>query len=560
MDRRAFAKLAAGASLAAALPEFARGATTTASAKGFSAIDVHCHLFNATDLPICGFITDCCLNDLPAPLREVASGVIWLIVKMAIMPGTMSAADEARLIRTGSDALSAEDTEPIDELVKARVRAAVTAFRGQGHFGLSTDAAFIEQRTAHALSRFGLQMPSQAERSAVLREIASAANPSLAAAPESAITPEAVAQGAVAQHASLRGIFRLAALVTRRRLALTQELIALPSADGDEVKFLAPALVDFGYWLQEFPTSSLSDQVDVMSAIAARPGQAYAVHPWVSFCPWRQLVEPSQMEIVMKAVLEGGFVGVKLYPVMGFRPWSNATASDLDTYPEDLRCIDGWASRLDQALAGLYDWCVAEDVPILAHCSQSQSPSAAAGARGAPQLWREVLLQPRWSSLRLDLAHLGGLWDLAQEPHNDWTEQVVDLLACYPNVYSDLADYTSIMERPGAGDAGEDRVILPVVEGFLDKPRHALARQKLMYGTDWIMLSIAVDVGTYYSSMRDRMSAALQIDPQALVGGNAARFLGLAKSGGAKPKTRVRLEGFYERHGLDPSSLARWDS
>ena len=136
------------------------------------------------------------------------------------------------------------------------------------------------------------------------------------------------------------------------------------------------------------------------------------------------------------------------------------------------------------------------------------------------------------------------------------------MLARHKNLYADLADYSSIMHRPNTTDQRDDLAIMQKVEKLLDADATGLARRKLMYGTDWVMLSISLDVGTYYPSMRDAMSADLSLSPQTFVGDNAARFLGLSELSdhAVTPQTRTRLETFYVKHGLDRALLAAWDT
>src|SRR5262249_55215663 len=157
---------------------------------------------------------------------------------------------------------------------------------------------------------------------------------------------------------------------------------------------------------------------------------------------------PGHLAMVKDAVEHRGFIGVKLYPVMGFRPYGNAQAPDPLAYPRKLRELGrDWAARLDQGLADLYDWCIEKDVPVMAHCSYSQFPSEAAGKRGSPDAWQAVLGNPRWRALRLDLGHFGGFWDLAKPRSNGWTETVVAMMAASPNLYADVSDYDAIVER-----------------------------------------------------------------------------------------------------------------
>ena len=164
------------------------------------------------------------------------------------------------------------------------------------------------------------------------------------------------------------------------------------------------------------------------------------------------------------------------------------------------------------------------------------------------------------SGLRLNLGHLGGLWDLAKPSHNDWTQSVVQMIATQGNnLYADISDYSSIMHRPATSDAADDKAVSSAVTGYLRQ--YPAAKNKLMYGSDWVMLSKDLPAERYYPSMRERLPAAWGLDAAGFLGANAARFMGLSKiKGQPAGKTRLRLEAFYQKHGLDKSLLALWDA
>jgi predicted TIM-barrel fold metal-dependent hydrolase len=537
----------------------------SASARSIPTIDVHCHVFNARDLPIPGFVTDVYLNDLPKAIEIPAGTVIWFVSQL-MDAVAISARDEANDLEKNPRPFF--EFKPLSRtlLVADRVRRTVQRLSlPTPQVESETDA--LDRRIAAALKQASaqrsipLQMPSADQRQAFLRRLAGFGNPAFSTNPLLGLTPDSIALGASKAPAELLGVLYLASLLTLPRAELTDTLAKLPTRYASDVRFFAPALVDYSYWLDDFENvSSLDDQIRVMSDVAARKGRPFAVHPYVSFCPWRQIVEPKQFDSVQQAIRDGGFVGVKLYPVMGFLPTGNAKA-DPSAYPEKLRNTrPDWASALDDALTNLYKWCVQEEVPILAHCSDSQAPSADAGLRGGPKGWRDAVAIDGVSSLRLNLGHLGGLWDLAKPSHNDWTQSVVQIIADPGNnLYADISDYASILHRPATSDAADDKAVSSAVTGFLRQ--YPAAKSKLMYGSDWVMLSKDLGAERYYPSMRDRLPAEWGLDAPAYLGANAARFIGLSKSKGRPPgKTRLRLEAFYRKHGLDKSLLALWDT
>jgi predicted TIM-barrel fold metal-dependent hydrolase len=528
-------------------------------------IDVHCHVFNARDLPIPGFVTDVYLNDVPKPMEIPPGTVIWFVAQLMDV-AAISAPDEARDLEKNSRPFS--EFKPLGQalLIADRVRRTVQRLsrptpQDQSEIDALDRRIAAALRQASAQRNIPLQMPTAEERQGFLRRLAGFGNPAFSSNPLLGLTPDAVALGASKSPAELLGVLYLASLLTLSRADLTDTLAKLPARHASDVRFFAPALVDYSYWLDDFENvSSLDDQIRVMSDMAARKGRPFAVHPYVSFCPWRQIVEPKQFDSVQNAILERGFLGVKLYPVMGFLPAGNAQA-DPATYPEKLRNTrPDWAKALDEALANLYKWCAKEEVPILAHCSESQAPSADAGRRGGPKGWRDAVAMDGVSKLRLNLGHLGGLWDLAKPSHNDWTQSVVQMIASQDNnLYADVADYASIMHRPLTSDAADDKAVASAVAGFLRQ--YPASKNKLLYGSDWVMLSKDLGAELYYPSMRERLPAAWGLDAAAYLGANAARFMGLSKiKGQPAGKTRMRLEAFYQKHGLDKSLLALWDA
>jgi hypothetical protein len=197
-------------------------------------------------------------------------------------------------------------------------------------------------------------MPTVQERQAFLRSLAAFGNPAFTTNPQLGLTPDALALGASKSPGQLVGALYLASLLTQSRAELTDTLATLPKRYASDVRFFAPALVDYSYWLDDFENvSSLDDQIGVMSDVAARKGRPFAVHPYVSFCPWRQMVEPKQFDSVKDAIQSRGFLGVKLYPVMGFLPTGNAHA-DPAGYPDKLRKTrPDWVSHWRNSTSGV---------------------------------------------------------------------------------------------------------------------------------------------------------------------------------------------------------------
>jgi len=527
-------------------------------------IDVHSHVFNARDIPIAGFVTQVVLEG--QPLGQLALGPLAVLLSLIMDQSAWPPDREQQGLADGTlrpfaaPVVTASQTK---EQVRSAAAVAIREMQNRsGRYAYFKARVSDHLKQARQVEHLAVMAAPDGGDAALLTFLAARAGVRMPTRGSGVgprlqeIAPQAAADGAVAIDDEVYGVFLLASLVTERRTDLVRRLSRLPtsSVDAAAIAMYNPALVDYSLWLDE-PVSPLDQQIAVMSAIAAVRGRPYLVHPWVSFCPWRQLVEPEQMALVQDAVRKKGFIGVKLYPVMGFRPIGNDNASDSSTYPDRLRALPRWGDRLDRALSDLYDWCVAEDVPITTHCSFSQYPSKEAGLRGSPREWRRVMQRPQWRSLRLNLAHLGGVWDLANPANNGWTADAIAMLAEFPNVYGDIADYDSIV-----GVTRDQRSInakvLPRLSSLVSSI--AAARAKLMYGTDWVMLSRAPGVDQYYSAMRDQVPLKLGVDQAAFLGQNASRFLGVDQPRRTH-NTRQRLEDFLELHGISPQFLDRWN-
>ena len=593
-------------------------------------IDVHCHVFNARDLPIPGFVLHVVLERYQA--ADVALGPLVTFLSLLVdlgargadaeiaslddgterpfslasgsqVPGgPMTLFEKARVaalsMQTGRmDARSAEIARQAEAVVAAASRSTLTTSSAAPiqPFSLPDGGLRADPGNAGFLRRLSELTPDGplprgpgASPSFLAPRQAPGTGPDrLAASPELLAT--AAARGIVRHAQNRSGVFYLADLVTKPRNELVRDVAKLPlEADRGSISLFTPALIDFSYWLDyragvsddPTPTASpadvtpLSRQVAVMSRIvgikrdAAGAARPYAVHPFVSFCPWREVAEQRggipegerQSAVVKDAIRNKGFIGIKLYPVMGFRPTGNA-GQPPSIYPSRLRQLSDWAEGMDEALEALYSFCIDEDVPVMAHCSYSQYPSPGAGKLGSPDGWWEVL--DRHPRLRLNLAHCGGVWDLARDKAAKlardipipWPVMILERLgsAPYPNLYADLADFDDVLACPGPGAPACGGQTAPAAATALAQlvACHPAARRRLMYGTDYMFLIQAAGTEWYLSQMRDCLAPALGMVKEDLMGGNAARFLGLVDPSSG---SRRRLDKFR-----GDKFLARWE-
>ncbi len=559
LDRRALLgglTAMAGAGLAAAFPGSALAAGDPNACRsmigpkdtwirGLPVIDAHCHIFNARDIPAIHFITKV------------------FVPQYAV---NLSAANKRRL------------------------------------------ASEISDFASQALGR----TPSFEQERAVL-EARLAGEPELAALAGSPALPK-FARGSdrssfgadVADN--ITAVRNLIAILTGFRHKNFEALSATNALSRPDtgVALFTPAMVDMDFWLGAGgeSESSVGDlgtdasslrqnaparQVELMEMIQRLyPGRC---HGFVSFCPWRQVDDlhhnatvgegsgrrrQTALETVQDAILNRGFLGVKLYPPMGFAPLGNA-ALPPGAFPDalaDTPYARDFGTLLDEALLGLYRFCVTNDVPVMAHGAPSNGAGAFTNSAGRkmdyalrahPEGWRKVLEQPGLSALKLNFAHFGGSRDTGERP--EWRATIGAMMDAYPNIYTDLSHYPEMLmdSYTGTGQrcSAAARALDPIRKEFLKSEAGVKRARRMLYGSDWSMLSKEFYYADYlpvvahmYRRKIYGVGQGAEKNAQAFLSYNAAEFLGLR----AGEKARTRLEAWYARHGLDPAPLRRFDA
>jgi predicted TIM-barrel fold metal-dependent hydrolase len=341
------------------------------------------------------------------------------------------------------------------------------------------------------------------------------------------------------------------------------------------IALFTPALVDYDAWSEDRAPTPLCTQILIQEAICrlslqGRIGRADArFHPFVAFDPRRDLEagrpEPTRavaapttagsggtdggplgapmlpsaatpaLELVRYAIESAGFLGVKLYPPVGFAPIDNVR----------LRAHLPFAARLDGALWELYGYCQTAEVPITTHASAANEYGLGLHTLVAPEHWRPVL--ERVPGLRLNLGHFGHDYGVAargapKETAGAWVYQAAALIEHYPNVYADLSNSPLVYDAAYAS-----RLIVLLADVIARYPK---VKRRLMYGSDWWLSGLDPDaeaaVGKFRSTFADLFSPEEVAD---LMGRNALRFLGFLDDAG-RPRvgaSAARLRRFYGR-------------
>ena len=441
-------------------------------------VDVHCHTFNADDLPVKGFVRRVAGNR-NALARVLARAIDRIIQTMADDAADELAALNALLARDGGDESVPEDVMATVDAEAEMILAEVTAEDPEAVLQAKAELA-VEQGAVE-----GLEF----------------------------ITP-----------GDLKRYILWAALFGKRRLALTRALI---STYG-EVDLFTPMLVDL-LGLEDSAKSTVLQQLQIQSKISTlsmRGDLGAAVHPFVGFDPRRNGAVP----LAQAAVNQFGCVGVKLYPLMGFRPLGN-----VDDPPKRMTAEE--AMGVDDSLNRLYEWCEAEQVPITAHSNPSNEADPSFREFSQPGNWRKVL--DRFNDLHLNLGHFG--WGgVDKDTGKDWPRDICRLANDRLHVYADIGNHE-------VGDLREtfDRLAQLFDPASTDT---SIMKTRFMFGTDWFMVASHRHHEEFLTRFRKEYEARFDAPAvEAFLGGTALSFLGFDDPAN---KNNIRLRARYDQGGF----------
>jgi predicted TIM-barrel fold metal-dependent hydrolase len=322
-----------------------------------------------------------------------------------------------------------------------------------------------------------------------------------------------------------------------------------------KVDLLVASLVDYDWWLARGRRTevSLAQQVALMERIAITTQGR--VHGFVPFCPFREAMTSrgsaagESLTLVRDAIENRGFLGVKLYPPMGFAPYGNGALQvwrGKASLPEASQ-ERGFGERLDAAMRSLFVWCRANGVPVMAHTNHSNGPYDEFEDLAGAQYWDRALKE--FPGLTISFGHFG---DTDTADHGGERAKAF------------VALMTSAAGSPGRktfADSGFFADALTQTDKLRDTlldlygaAEGGLLAERLMYGSDWEMLATQVDADQYFyrfgtvleyidGALRERRVRGL-LPSEAFFGWNAVHYLGLI----AGSKARQRIEKFYRVH------------
>ncbi|TAN41561.1 MAG: hypothetical protein EPN22_15025 [Nitrospirae bacterium] len=179
------------------------------------------------------------------------------------------------------------------------------------------------------------------------------------------------------------------------------------------------------------------------------------------------------------AVDSSPFLGIKLYPPLGFDPWPEDSAEELGK------------------VKFLYDYCVKKNIPVTSHCSDGGFLVDDSYLEfSSPAKWRKALswkdpntnTEP-FRNLRLNLAHFGNQEKSSWWRKKEWRDQVTELVCNYDNVYTDISY------------RGGERIFYDELKGYIKShppEKQDKLMQKIIFGSDFMINLMSVDSYSTY--------------------------------------------------------------
>ena len=325
----------------------------------------------------------------------------------------------------------------------------------------------------------------------------------------------------------------------------------------DGIDLYIPLVLDYEYWFKNSFDNPIDEQVNHIYENIVIPYKGM-MHPFVSFDPARELAsrknmdnpdgtqkEFSSLQLVKDAIENKGFIGVKLYNSMGYKPFYNYTVDyKRRRIPLHERRYVFEGREYDEVLSELYDYCVENEVPITTHCGMYgiESYHNASFDFGKAKFWRDVLCKEKFKNLRLNLAHFGWHQKLRYHANESWVKDICEMFTEFNYLFADVALHKVMSEGN----------IPKFISDYKDICReYPSVKKRLLFGIDWHVSKRVKN----FKQFKEQYLKVLKHDNlfsdeeiKDFFGGNALRFLGLLPGG----KNRERLEKFYINNSIDP--------
>jgi len=476
----------------AAAPVVPLEETIGARALTYPAIDVHAHFFNASDVPVRGFVAECIGHSEQDPvLRRLIELLAPLLEALALLAPT--AADELRQLRAFDRDVQGRSSTEVSlrfaTLIDTeRTLASERLARVIGGTALERELLALKSSPAAPPKR-GTLSPAE------IRDIVNRTrrpSPRALARPSLTASPSDVADGFIA--------FLIYMLSLRASNLEVHHDAYASDTHAFGIDLVLGSLVDFDYWIDCPPRSAHEDQIAVHARLAAARPTYFK--PLAAYNPWTDIQQRGAgLARVVKAIQDYGFGGVKVYPPIGFMPAGNAA----NYPPTSKRHPD--LMKLDTALKTLFDKCAEIGAPVLAHTARTNGRDDDHDEFGGPAGWRRLIdgYAAAAGVATIDFGHFGG---------GAWLQNFAELMKDKYDrqLYGDLSFRKELMCPPIPDDpCREGRQRLRDALDVTFKNAETVA-DRTMFGTDWLMLSLVKGWPDYPALLLESLQAIASPD------------------------------------------------
>lgn len=472
-------------------------------------IDVHTHFFNASDASVKGYFLNSQLHSKPKLQRLATYFQGLLDALVTIAPTAREEMDD--LTRLYAQKLSPPDMEAVFDLREFSQRSKIakaiarqmrdTGMDKEFGRGFETDKGFVA-------------LPQDEQEIRALLD------------PDGIDDNKAMGFGLA--DINVPGFFRFMGSMLQYRWMTLRAYRRGHERRGISAAF--GAMVDFDYFYPDAHRSPLADQVELHSMLS-RLSRGFML-PLMAYNPWSDIKSGgARLRLLTEAVEQKGFIGAKIYPPVGFKPYGNTTA------PQGLDVGD-----LNKALRAFFIRCSDLGIPVMAHANSTQGRDAAADQNSGPEGWIALIAEMATEHKVpvLNLGHFGGNGGEGggdDGESNDWPVRFARIMRDKggERVYGDLGNWSELRGcHAGDLDCTPLRRLADARNEFPGLVNH------LMYGSDYFMMIKAVDWKRWPEDIARAMTAS-GFDANRLFHQNAMECFGLLPGGA----NRARLETFF---------------
>jgi predicted TIM-barrel fold metal-dependent hydrolase len=494
----------------------APGPVNKSLSRGIFCVDAHAHFFNASDVTVKGY--------LEGPVAHSAGGdqgrLLRLLAPLAdalagLAPTAKAEYDHLDHLSSRTRSMSAAQTEQMldEETARHRQEQSMKFYQ------------LLKTRHGRPFAQEYERIQEEKQRKGVRAEalpIVRLDEQSLMEAMELGEVPGSARRNKemlpMARGAYAEGTLAFVGYMLSYRWANLRTYRKALSTHGEAVGVdrVLGSLVDFDRWLDCPPRSAHEDQIRLQARLSEL-SEGY-LRPLVSYNPWTDIVENGKsLKLVEEAVTKYGFVGAKIYPANGFRPWGNTKAQDGPGLPPH--------EKINRALEAFWNKCFELNIPVMAHAGRSMGKDDDHDALGGPEGWAALVAAYAATGRAplVNLGHFGG-----DTEADDWTSQMATLMARphADKVFGDLG-YWSELQCDVVGSARCETALQRLRRVLnLDLRNHERVADRVMFGSDWLMLSREPSWSDYASGLFRTIGGVAPEDLEKIFGKNAVKCFG----------------------------------